>query len=114
MPLPRTSRMEQEQLSNYVLLVGDADVGTVIYMKPENRVVHVRMTASNTVTIELPPVAEAVGAFYTVRVITFGGGVAIRDKDDSLEWSDKASDANNEFGLFYSDGFQWHVLVTDL
>jgi len=112
--LPRTTRMGQEQLNNYVLLVTDADASTTVKMSVANRVVHARMTSSNTVTIELPAVAEAAGLIFVVRAITDGGGVKIQDKDDSMEWTDPTTDADGEYGIYYSDGFQWFVLVTDI
>lgn len=112
--LPRTTRVGQEQVTNPVLLVASADASTTVKMSIANRVVHVRIVSAEVVTVELPAVAEAAGLFFTVRAITDGGGVTIQDKDDSLEWTDLVTDADAEYALLYSDGFQWFVLVTDI
>jgi len=71
-------------------------------------------SASYTETIYLPSVAAAKGRSYAIRVTDFGAGVVIADQDDSLEWTDMTADADAEYGLYYSDGRQWHTLVTDI
>ena len=70
--------------------------------------------ASYTMTVYLPSVAAARGRSYAIRGTDFGAGVVIADQDDSLEWSDLTMDADGEYALLYSDGRQWHTLVTDI
>ena len=59
-----------------------------------------------SITLTLPPVAEAKGRIYTVLLrstIT----VTITDKDDSEYWSDVTLSSEGDWALLYSDGNCW-------
>ncbi len=71
-------------------------------------------TTDNAITITLPPVSEAAGKFYTVKLITDGGNdVTVQDQDDSYDWAatgDLTLSSATDFGIFFSDGFKWYEL----
>lgn len=67
-----------------------------------------------TVTITLPPVSEARGKFYCVKLITDDGqNVTVQDQDDSYDWAatgDLTLSSVTDFGIFFSDGHKWYEL----
>jgi hypothetical protein len=66
-----------------------------------------RPTTDTSLTLTLPPVAEAKGRIYTV-ICRGSGDVTIEDKDDSECWGGDITLTNKcEAALFYSDGLTW-------
>lgn len=116
------SVMQNQQLvprseQTYFYSDSSTDTGQAIALKVHQTVVYITLsdaTDTATFTLTLPSVAEAKGMTYTIRVLDSAGGGTIQDRDDSLEWSDKTNDADGEYIVLYSDGRQWHVLVTDM
>lgn len=71
--------------------------------------------ADETVTITLPPVAEAKGRIYSIIARTIGarGAVVIEDKDDSECWpGDITLSTKCDSALLYSDGLAWLVFTS--
>ena len=65
---------------------------------------------SGSITILLPPVAEAVGRFYSIiaREASLTNTITIADKDDSECWeADIVFNGKCDGELFYSDGLTW-------
>lgn len=71
-------------------------------------------TTDNAITITLPPVSEAMGKFYSIKLITDGGNnVTVQDQDDSYDWAatgDLTLSSVTDFGIFFSDGHKWYEL----
>ena len=67
------------------------------------------IASSGTVTITLPPVAEAVGRFYSIiaRTASRTYPITIQDNDDSEGWIDMSLYADGDKAIFYSDGMAW-------
>lgn len=68
---------------------------------------------SGAITVTLPPVAEAVGRFYSiiVRDADAVNTVTVADKDDSECWpGDIVLNGKCDRLLMYSDGLAWHAL----
>jgi hypothetical protein len=76
--------------------------------------VYIDNDSTYTETLTLPPVCAAKGRSYAIRTVDTGGHTTIQDQDDSLEWTDLVTDADNEYVLLYSDGRQWFNLATDI
>ena len=59
-----------------------------------------------TITVTLPPVAEAKGRFYTI--LNRGGGtVIVADRNDSEGWTADINLGRDEHVVLYSDGLAW-------
>jgi hypothetical protein len=72
-------------------------------------------TVGESITITLPPVAEAKGRFYTIiaRTITGQFDITIKDKSDSECWAgDITLSAKCDAVLLYSDGLCWLTFTT--
>lgn len=68
---------------------------------------------SGAVSITLPPVAQAAGQTYAVKVLDDASvnNVTVQDQDESRGWSDLAcSNASGGTLLLYSDGEEWHAI----
>ena len=76
--------------------------------------VYIDNDSSYTETLTLPSVAAAKGRSYAIRTVDTGGHTTIQDQDDSLEWTNQVTNADNEYTLLYSDGRQWFTLSTDM
>jgi len=108
-------RLEDVTDANAVKQVGSSDDGTTVKLELFNYQTEVTLVSAETVTIQLPAVAEAAGLTFTIRATTDGGGVTISDSDDSVEWGgDYTTDADGEYITFTSTGSQWVVVVTDI
>jgi hypothetical protein len=71
----------------------------------------VDLSSSAIHTIQLPPVLEAMGEFYSVRVTSVGtGGVLTVVAPDAAGWTDAVLDAAGDHAMFYSDGEKWFTL----
>lgn len=72
----------------------------------------VRVSAAAPITITLPPVAEAMGRFYSIiaRVATPTNTVTIASADSSSWPGNPVVNTNGTKLLFYSDGLTWHQL----
>jgi len=114
MPKDLRESLEKVTPPNHRLFIANTAANGTDTMEVYQTEVYVDNDASYTETLTLPPVAEAKGVTYTIRVVDDGGHCTIQDQDDSLEWSDKATDADGEYIVLYSDGRQWHVVVTDI
>jgi len=70
--------------------------------------------AAVDVTLTLPPVNEAYGRIYTIRLLTDGGfDVVIQDQDESVAWTDLTLDTASDFAVLYSDGRKWWTLASE-
>lgn len=68
---------------------------------------------SGPFTINLPPVAEAKGRFYSIvcRKADLVNTITIADRDDSECWpGDITLNGKCDRALLYSDGLTWHVV----
>lgn len=106
MSLENKFAQHQEVVDKYVDPTEDYQMTTRDYV--------VRVDASGgSVTVTLPPVAESKGRFYSVqaKVATPAKTVTVEDKDDSESWGgDYTFVANNQGGIFYSDGLKWTAI----
>ncbi len=70
----------------------------------------VRPNTSTTLTLTLPPVAEAKGRFYSI-IARGAGAVTVEDQDDSECWlGDMTLGSKCDGCLLYSDGLAWFVV----
>lgn len=94
-----------------VKLVGDAD-GLTYYLSLLEQTVLVDATAGNVI-VYLPNVTEAMGKLIAIHCtnLTSPSTVAVRDNDESLNWSDMSLTADNDCALLYSDGIKWWKVV---
>ena len=71
-------------------------------------------TTDGAMAITLPPVSEAVGKMYSIKLITDGGNLTVQDQDDSYDWSGQGGDftltAATDCVLLFSDGHAWYNL----
>lgn len=68
---------------------------------------------SGAATVTLPPVSEAVGRAYAIKVLDDASlnNITIADQDDSRGWSDLTiANAAGGTSLLFSDGETWHQL----
>lgn len=73
---------------------------------------------NNTVasfTVTLPPIKEAAGKMYSIKLITDSGAntVTVTDQSDSYDFAESGAlilTAITDFVLLYSDGFKWYTL----
>ena len=115
MNVPLPSRVKRITSASAVISVnGTAISGTTVRLDVSDHVVHVDLNDSDTCTIELPAVAAAEGHKYLIRNEDFGGGLTIADQDDSTEWTDLTTDADNEYVLLEARGNQWLATKTDI
>lgn len=81
-------------------------------MDVNDNVLHVTGFAG-AVAITLPPVANAVGQIYAVKVLDDASvnNVTIQDQDESRSWTDQVVNAaGGGKVVLLSDGEEWHVL----
>lgn len=67
---------------------------------------------SGAVAITLPPVANAAGQVYAIKVLGDASvnNVTVQDQDESRGWTDQAcSNASGGTIVVYSDGEEWHI-----
>lgn len=69
---------------------------------------------SAAVAITLPPVAQAAGQIYAIKVLDDASvnNVTVQDQDESRNWTDQ--DIVNASGgkiVLLSDGEEWHILT---
>ena len=99
----------REVVDKYVNPVADYEMTTRDYV--------VRPSAApdtGAITITLPPVAEAVGRFYSIIALDADAHntVTIADRDDSECWhGDIVLNSPCDRQLLYSDGRAWHSLT---
>jgi len=103
--------------SVYVYRDTTDDTDQVINLEPYQTtlVIVLTSTATATVLVNLPGVAEAKGKTYTILGRDVAGGITVRTKsgatyDDSADWTDIAIDADNDMAVLRSDGILWTVL----
>jgi len=107
--------LEQNNEQHYREVV-DKYINPVASVQMTTRDYVVRASAdaeSAAFTITLPPVAEAIGRFYTIiaRTADATNTITIADKDDSELWGgDYILVANGNSVMFYSDGLRWWAL----
>lgn len=101
--------------NNVVYINNTAANGDDYYLKPYETLVFVDNDSSYTQQIYLAPVAESIGVIVTIITTDTGGHTSIDDRNDSgADTVDLATDADNEYGVFYNDGQGWKALVTDI
>ncbi len=70
--------------------------------------------ASYTQQIYLCPVSEGKGKLVVIEVPDTGGHVTVSDQDDSVDWTDQVSTADDDFLVLYGTGRRWAVLAKDM
>lgn len=88
-------------------------------MTPSDKAVIVTIATAITHKVKLPPVGEAMGEIYTIRVPDAGNGLTIEaygdgSVDDAVDWTDLVAGDDNDFAVLLSDGYKWFVLVSDV
>ena len=76
-------------------------------------------TVDGTFTLTMPPVSLAKGKIYTITLYDNGGNLTIEDNagdtagltGGALDDHDITLDADDEYTVLLSDGFQWYELV---
>lgn len=79
-------------------------------MTTNDYVVRPAPAPAGTLTVTLPPVAEAKGRWYSImaRTLASGATIVVADKDDSEGWcGDITLDSATDRVLAYSDGLAW-------
>lgn len=72
-------------------------------------------SSGGAVTITLPPVTEARGKFYSIKLITAGNNCTVQDQDDSYDFNESGTHTivlttATDFSLLYSDGEKWYQI----
>ena len=99
--------------SVYIYDASDDTANKTLYLRVDQRVFIAITDATYTLTLTLPPVAEAAGMIYSVAVQTDGGqDLTVTDKGDDTDFDDVTFADANDRGLFYSDGVHWHFIDT--
>ena len=105
------AQLEGMQVAESIISVAKiADVTLEVY----EQVVYCNNTAASF-TVTLPPIKEAAGKMYSIKLITDSGvnTVTIADQSDSYDFAeggDLILTAATDFVLLYSDGFKWYTL----
>jgi hypothetical protein len=82
-------------------------VGSTYQMRTFDYVVRPAPTDDGSITVTLPPVAEAKGRWYSI-ILANAGTVVVADKDDSEYWpGDITLGDEGDSLLLYSDGRAW-------
>jgi hypothetical protein len=71
-------------------------------------------TTAGAMAITLPPVAEAAGKIFTVKLVTDGGDLTLQDQDDSENFSDFTLNDANERVTLYSTGTDWVTIESTI
>lgn len=88
-------------------------ITTPFVMSPRDYVVRVSTQGIGPTVIQLPPVAEAKGRFYSivVRAASAVNTVTIQDAADSECWTNIVFNGKCDAVLLYSDGLFWHPMI---
>ena len=106
----------QTQLEGMQVMESDVSVAKIADATLEvyEQVIYCNNTAASF-TITLPPIMEAAGRLYSIKLITDSGvnTVTIADQSDSYDFAESGDlilTAATDFILLYSDGFKWYTL----
>jgi len=67
------------------------------------------------VAVTLPPVAQASGRVYAIKILDDASvnNITIQDQNESRSWADlTCSNASGGKAVIYSDGESWHLLAS--
>ena len=87
------------------------EVAATTTLNPNNHRVHLRIPASTTIVVTLPPVAACYG-LYSINLVDLGasGVCTLQDQNESHDWADLTLDATADGVVLFSDGFKWWVV----
>jgi ABC-type glycerol-3-phosphate transport system permease component len=110
---------EVQGRASEVVITTSASV-TTYAMSVYETVVRIVLAAAHSLTLTLPPVAVAVGKFYSIRVITDGGSgaaVAVTDAGDETTFPVGGSTTIAlvdvpDGVLLFSDGHNWWFVAS--
>ena len=91
--------------------VGSSEDGGTLELTSNDKNVIVTISSTYTYTIKLPPVGECVGEVIAIQAQDVGGGLTIAS-DDALGWSNVSLGSDNDYAVFYSNGYSWFTLVS--
>lgn len=103
--------LEQNNEQHYREVVDKySDIAANYQMNTRDYVLRVSTQGVGPITINLPPVAEAKGRFYSilVRAASAINTVTIDDHGDSECWANIVLNGKCDAVLLYSDGLYWH------
>ena len=69
---------------------------------------------SYTQQVYLPPVSECKGKIFTIEVPDTGGHLTVSDQDDSVDWSDQVSTADDDYLQLACSGRHWVITNADM
>jgi len=86
---------------------------TPFVMTTRDYVLRVSTQGVGPIVVQLPPVAEAKGRFYSilVRAASAANTVTIQHAGDSECWTNIVFNGKCDAVLFYSDGLYWHPIM---
>lgn len=88
--------------------------GTITYsMTLRDFLVLVTTASTFAMTITLPPVMEARGKIYVIKLVVSGGteNCTVQDRDDTRTNLELSSTTAGDDLVLYSDGDEWHQLL---
>ncbi len=88
----------------------------VYYLRVDQNVVYATCnTASDSWVLYLPPVAECRGMIFCVyATVANSKNISVRDRGDSIAWTNLALATDEDAALLYCDGRKWWVLSDDI
>lgn len=106
--MKRQLRMAQEFSPGYM----EVPVTSSYQMLVTDTVLKVNSN-SGVLTITLPPVVEAAGADYAVKMVgATPYPVTLVDKGDSIAWTNRTLSSATAVMILTSDGEQWYLVVS--
>lgn len=101
------NRLHSDAVMDKRQYVSDAN----LTMGTGDYVVHITLTSTNSSTITLPSVTEAMGGYYVIKLVAVGTGlVTISDKSGDAGFSDKYMSNAGDSLLLFSDGLSWNIM----